>query len=371
MINSDQKPHIVIDARIRRTSTGRYTDRLIENLQAIDHQNRYSILVQPDDPWEPRAKNFKRVNCKYKQFSFSPFEQIGYSWQLYKLKPDLVHFTMTQFPILFFGNIVVTTHDLGMLTTTRPKYSKIVFQLKLWGYKFLLWQAHRKAKRIIVPTDFVKNEVVKYHQFTANKIARTYESSDSQKDVKAKKPAWIKTDQFIMYQGTAFPHKNTSKLVDAFNLLANKYPKLHLYFNGKKEFYYEKLEAYIKELSDSSRVHVNGFVPDDESKWMYEHAQAYVTPTEHEGFGLTGLEAMAQGTPVICSDIPVLREVYGDAAEYFDPNDINDMSAKISEVLDNPDLRENLSQAGRRQAAKYSWSKMAAQTLAIYKEILG
>lgn len=362
--------HIVIDARIRRTSTGRYTAELVKYLEKLDSKNRYTILVEPDDPWQPTAPNFTRANAPYKQFSFNPLEQIQFAWQLYRLKPDLVHFTMTQFPLLYFGNIVVTTHDLGMLTGTRPKYSVIAFKLKKLGYKLLLWQAHRKARRIIVPTDFVKDELTDYHPFTADKIVRTYESSESQIDVKPVKPDWIGDEPFIMYQGTAFPHKNVPKLVDAFNIVRQHEPDLHLHFNGKKEFYYEKAEAYVAENSDPTYVHVNGFVADEHSKWMYENTLAYVTPTLHEGFGLTGLEAMEQGAAVVCSDIPCLREVYGDAAHYFNPQDTEDIADKILEVIRNPKLRKQLQAKGKKQAAKYSWKRMAQETLDVYKNAL-
>ncbi len=369
-LKAESPKHVVIDARIRRTSTGRYTDGLINYLQQIDHDNKYTVLLEPDDPWQPRVANFSRADAPYKQFSFSPLEQLKFAWQLYRLKPSLVHFTMTQFPLLYFGNIIVTTHDLGMLTGARPKYSKLAFRLKLMGYKFLLWQAHKKAKKIIVPTDFVKREVTAYHPFTVKKLVRTYESSESQANIQPKKPTWLKSEKFILYQGTAFPHKNTARLVDAFKLLTEKYPDLHLDFNGKKEFYYEKLETYVKDHGNPDRIHINGFVADDESKWMFAHAQAYVTATEEEGFGLTGLEAMEQGTPVVCSDIPVLREVYGNAAHYFNQNDIEDIAIKISEVLDDEALSSKLKALGTTQAAKYSWQRMAEETLDVYKEVL-
>ncbi len=77
--------HIVIDARIRRSSTGRYVDRLLEHLQNIDSYHRYTVLVQPDDPWEPKASNFHAIPCRYAQFSLNPLDQIGFAWQLYRL----------------------------------------------------------------------------------------------------------------------------------------------------------------------------------------------------------------------------------------------------------------------------------------------
>src|SRR5688500_1433814 len=98
--------HIVIDARIRRTSTGRYIARILDYNQDMDAENSYSVLVQPDDSWQPKAANFRRVDCPFAQFSFSPLQQIKFARQLRSLKPDLVHFPMNQQPILFGGRRV-------------------------------------------------------------------------------------------------------------------------------------------------------------------------------------------------------------------------------------------------------------------------
>ena len=79
------KQHIVIDARIRRSSSGRYTDRVLEHLQNIDTETRYTVLVEPSDEWQPTAKNFKPLACKYKKFSLNPVQQISFARFLYKL----------------------------------------------------------------------------------------------------------------------------------------------------------------------------------------------------------------------------------------------------------------------------------------------
>src|SRR5688572_29223889 len=79
--------HIVIDARIRRASSGRPLDRLVECLQDIDHQNRYTILVSPGDPWKMHSPNFTPLPCPFPQFSFNPLHEIRFAWMLYRLKP--------------------------------------------------------------------------------------------------------------------------------------------------------------------------------------------------------------------------------------------------------------------------------------------
>jgi glycosyltransferase involved in cell wall biosynthesis len=110
------------------------------------------------------------------------------------------------------------------------------------------------------------------------------------------------------------------------------------------------------------------FINEGELRWLYEHSAAYVFPSLSEGFGLPGLEAMIHGTPVVSSDATCLPEVYGDAAHYFDPRDVRDMAAKISDVLTDSKLRQDLIKKGTAQAAKYSWQRMAEQTLEIYSK---
>ncbi len=119
-----------------------------------------------------------------------------------------------------------------------------------------------------------------------------------------------------------------------------------------------------------SGVHFTGFVSDEELTWLYQHAQAYVFPSLMEGFGLPGLEAMAQGAPVVSSNATCLPEVYGDAALYFDPLSISDMVEKVEEVLNDEKLRSKLIRNGHKHISRYSWAKMAGQTHAVYLEAL-
>ena len=105
------------------------------------------------------------------------------------------------------------------------------------------------------------------------------------------------------------------------------------------------------------------------NRQIFKKASAYIFPSLSEGFGIPGLNAMAAGLPVVCSDIPVLHEVYGEAAIYFNPHDPKDIAQKIKKVLTS-DTGSELVKKGRKQVKKYSWQKMAAQTLSVYKEIV-
>ncbi|MGH7158321.1 MAG: glycosyltransferase family 4 protein [Candidatus Saccharimonadales bacterium] len=369
MIKS-RRAHIVIDGRIRRSSTGRYMDRLVTHLQKIDDFNRYTILVHPDDPWKMDASNFHTLPCPFMQFSFNPLDQIRFAWQLYRLKADLVHFTMTQQPLLYFGKIVTTTHDLTMFRfIKRGATPVVIYNLKLRLYHFMMWLSHRKSKYILVPTHTTAKEVATFQPFTEKKLVVTYEAAAVTTAVKPKKPSNI-TGRFIMYVGTAFPHKNLSTLVDAFNIVHTEQPDLKLVLVGKTERHYEEMAAYASQTKSSKSIIFTGFIPDQELRWLFEHGLCYVFTSLSEGFGLPPLDAMANGLPVVSSNASVMPEVYGNAAHYCNAHDPKDVAQKILEVLDTPELREKLIKAGKEQVKKYSWHTMAEETLAVYKSTL-
>ena len=358
---------IAIDARRLRASTGRYTRELLDALQDIDQENEYHVIVHTEDQthWSPRNENFYLHVVPYDHYTFS--EQLGLARFLQKLKVDLVHFTMPQQPLLYFGKRVTTVHDLTLIRFKNLDKNRIIYAIEQTIFKLLLWNVARRSKHLITPTKFVKNDIVDYAGLKKSKVTHTYEANASMADVKPKPVVSLKGKDFIVYVGNAFPHKNLARAIDAFIELQEKYPKLHFALVGKKEFFYEELE---KKYGDVKNLHFFGFVPDDQVKWMYSHAQAYVFPSLSEGFGLPPLDAMEAGLPVVSSNATCLPEVYGEAAHYFDPNDTQDTARAMDEVLRSQARRDELIKNGHKQVAKYSWSRMAKQTHKIYLGVL-
>lgn len=360
--------HVVIDARNRRSSTGRYTDRLMHHIQSEKSNYCFSVLVQPDDPWTPSSSDFKRVPCPYKQFSLNPLEQLLFAILLYRLKANLVHFTMPQQPLLYFRKKVTTIHDLTFFRYPRRKNSNVfAFRTKMFLYGKMFWAVARYSKKIIVPSEFVKADVIARTPELGSKIAVTHEASEPPIKVKAASPASV-AKPFILHVGSPFPHKNIERLLDAFTELKQSHPNLQLVLAGKKEFYFNQLENRVASHPNKEDIIITGFVSDGELKWLYENAECYVLPSLSEGFGLPGLEAMVHGCALVSSNATCLPEVYGDAAHYFDPESTEDMALKIDELLKNKPLRARLIKAGYKQVKKYSWQKMAKETLEIYKK---
>lgn len=363
--------HIVIDARIRTASTGKPVDRLLEYLQELDNKNKYTILLKPGDEWTPNKKNFTSVICKYKMFSFNPIQQVTFAKFLYDLKPDLVHFTMTgQQPVGYFGNQTTFTHDLTMFKYVRAgRLPKMLHLLRMQGYKLLMWQSHRKAKYIIVPSEYVRDDLYKRHLFVRRKLKVTLESSEP--PIKAKAEKLDNIDKpFIFHVGSPFPHKNIERLIEAFEIIKIKQPQLKLVLAGKREYYFNQLEKSLVGNPVRDSIEIPGYISDGELKWLYQNAECYVLPSLSEGFGLPGLEAMAHDCPLVSSNATCLPEIYGEAAEYFDPYDIEDMANKISRVINGPKTKEKLVLNGKENLKKYSWKRMSSQHLEVF-ELVG
>lgn len=362
---------IVIDARELRTTTGRYVERLLHYLQDIDNDHEYIVLLKPKDieGWVPKNKHFTKIACPYKEFTFS--EQTKLLGQINKLESDLVFFPMVQQPVLYRGRTVTTIQDLTGCRFRNPTKNWLVFTLKQWVYKVVNLYVPHKSTLLITPTNFVKQDIAQFAHVNPDKITTTYEAADPlpHSPEKLSFSSNLKKSNFIMYLGRPLPHKNLWRLVQAYALLKKTHPDLKLVLAGKKDDMYGLIEDKAKR-ADIGGITFTGFVSDNELRWLYEHCAAYIFPSLSEGFGLPALEAMMHGAPVVSSNATCLPEVYGDAAVYFDPLNIEDMSTKIAAVIDDEELRQSLIKKGHKQAASYSWERMAQQTLDVFNRAL-
>ncbi|HSX06259.1 MAG TPA: glycosyltransferase family 1 protein [Candidatus Saccharimonadia bacterium] len=359
---------IVIDARESGTSTGRYVDKLIQYLHDLQPKHEIIILAKTHrlEFYSKIAPNFTTIETLFREFSFG--EQIGLLKQIKGLRADLVHFPMVQQPVRYKGKVVTTMQDLTTIRFRNPTKNLVIFWTKQQIYKWLNKQVAHKSIALITPTEFVKNDVANYTHVDPAKITVTLESADFITDSPLP-VSDLEDKKFIMYTGRPTPHKNLARLLDAFKLLQKDRPELYLVLVGKKDGNYKLHEARVQ-AEHIPNVIFTDFVSDAQLRWLLEHCLAYAMPSLSEGFSLTGIEAMVHGAPVASSNATCLPEVHGNAAHYFDPLDVTDMAIKIGEVVDDPVLRADLIEKGKIQAAKYSWQRMAEQTLAVYETCL-
>ncbi|EKD58504.1 MAG: glycosyl transferase, group 1 [uncultured bacterium] len=368
---------IGIDARFYGSigkGLGRYTQKLIQHLEQIDNENQYVIFLRKEnfDDYQSYNKNFKKVLADYKWYSFS--EQIFFPLLLHKNKLDLVHFPHFNVPILYFGNFVLTIHDLILThfpTLHSTMLNPIFYWIKYLAYKFAISSAVRRSQKILTVSEFTKNDLSNKYPESKNKIIVTYEACDdlchvakNSSNQVLEKYGIIK--QYILYVGNAYPHKNLERLIESFELISSRFPDLRLALVGKEDFFYARLKKMVIE-KNIANVQFLGFVSDQDLDVLYRFAEAYVFPSLYEGFGLPPLEAMAKGTAVVSSDHPCMREVLGSAAFYCDARNAGNFADGIMNILENQDLKQELTQRGYEQIKRYSWDRMAKETLRVYE----
>jgi len=405
--SNSRAARIVYDARHfgpGATGIGRYSQHLLEELQGLDKKNEYFIFLQKKnfDLFSPQASNFKKVLVDAPIYSFK--EQLFVLLKLLKIRPDLVHFPHFNFPILYPGKFVVTIHDLivsdfggakaseqsrasfgGTGVTTRPKP---LYWIKRLGYHLVINQAVKRARRILTPSNYVRGRIIGEFKVPREKVVVTWEAADLlPSKARSAEEAGVENvlgrlgleKPFFLYVGNVYPHKNVSRLIEAIVILntrrlANRvqYGRggVGLVVVGAKDVFKKRLEREIAEKGALKYVTLTDYVTDADLIDLYRQAEAYVHPSLSEGFGLPPVEAMSLGTPVVEARASALPEVGGDAAIYFDPFDPEDIADKLGEILGNEALRQKLAKKGRARAEKFSWRRMAEQTLKAYESAI-
>lgn len=372
--------NIAIDARfygLEHAGLGRYTTNLVHELANVDTENEYTLFV-----WE-KYKDLS-LGANFRTFIVdAPHHTIREQVLLAKAirggNYDLVHFPHFIVPILNFGTPFVTTvHDLikhkhsNREATTLPLP---IFYAKYLAYKFDVWWAVHRSKRILVPTHSVKEDIASYFGLDPAKLVVTYEGFDntiaSKLDDTADHHEVLKkygiTAPYIIYVGNSYPYKNIKTLIRALDFLPDSFT---LVLVGSRSVFLERTAKLAEELGKKDRVIITGYVPDEELGILYQQAVAYTSASLEEGFGITPLEAMGVGCPAVISDIPVFKEVCGEAAIYFDPHAPQGLASRVLELYNSELRRHEIIQKGYEQGKRYSWRKMAEETLVVYKEII-
>lgn len=360
---------IAIDARIINSSTGRYIERLLHYLEEIDTIHEYLILVRKKDLtfYAPTNPHFKVVEADFADYSLD--EQLGFARLLRRLNPDLVHFCMPQQPLLYKGKIITTVHDLNLLRiTSNDDMNAIELRIKKFIFRLLLRKVARRSHHILTPSQFTKDDLLQFSHISKDKVTVTYEGADKAGD-EVQPVQELEGKQFIMYVGRAEPYKNNRGIILAHQQLLATFPELQLVIVGRKDML-RKADMQWAKKNNYKNIHFLGFVADAQLGWLYQHTAAYVFASFMEGFGLPGLEAMAYGAPVASSNATCLPEILGDGALYFDPKNTNDIARAVERLLTDTKLREKLIQRGHQVHAKYSWRRMAEQTLTQYNKLL-
>ena len=274
-------------------------------------------------------------------------------------------------PIFWQDKLALTLHDI--IYEAHPDW----FEFKNPADKILLeWVSKRSAKKasvIFVPSEFSRNEVIKYYKVKSEKITVTYEAGEINAAETIGSQDLIKgrlnlKKQFAFFVGSIFNRRHMSEIISAFGRLAKERPDLQLLIAGKDrtkpEQHIDKLVSLLNEKLGRQAILRVDFVGDNDLKLLYQACAFFIWLSDYEGFGLPPLEAMALGAPVITSDSTSLKEVAGSAALLIKNNsDVNEIYQAMRRLVEDENLRQELIRHGKEQAAKFSWEKCAEETL--------
>ncbi len=273
---------------------------------------------------------------------------------------DLIHSPATLGPRRSSVPTVVTMHD--MLYWSHPDLMSTPFYTRpvMWMEK----QVSKNAARVLTISDVSAGEIQKYLGVDPSRIDMVPLAGTAPKVQAEPGP---REPDLLIAMGNRRPHKNYQGLVRAMALV-DESVRPRLVVTGSRGD--DPLLPIVEELGLERWVELKGWVTSEELEALYSKATALVMPTFCEGFGLPPLEAMMVGLPVLMSDLPVLREVGGDAALYFDPHDLSSIAGAITQAVTSPELLGDLAQRGYARAALYSWEKVARGTLESFEKAL-
>jgi glycosyltransferase involved in cell wall biosynthesis len=351
---------------------GRYIEQLLIHLQTIDQSNQYVIFLRKENFASFLITNhlWKKVLADIPWYSFA--EQTKLKKIIDEERVDLMHFPHWNVPLLYNKPFVVTVHDLIMWHFPRQEASThgpLLYWFKDRVSHLVVKHAVSAAKHILTTSEFTKYDIHKTLHVPLQKMTVTYQAPYSHKQSAISNQQLILnrysiTKPYVLYVGSAYPHKNLDRLVEAWKLVEEKCgDKYQLVLVGKDSYFYRKLSAISQK---QSAIIFTGFVPDEELESLYAQAELYVAPSLYEGFALPALEAIHRGLPVAASNSSCFPEVLGSAALYFDPVNIGYMADTICQGLADKNVRFELGRQGAEELKRYSWERLAKQTLAAY-----
>jgi glycosyltransferase involved in cell wall biosynthesis len=345
-----------------KTGTEWYAWHLLQEFKKVDKDIKFNIYYNKylagDLKDAPDNFCMKSLSWPLKKF----WTHLRLGWEL-MLRPVDKFFATNALPIFGRGEMIVTIHDLGFY-----KNPRLYHPLEQIYQRLSHSLAIKRADKIITISETTRQDIIKYFPKAKNKIRVIhlgYKKSEfnpiKQEDKKVFLDGHDYPDEFLLYIGRLETKKNILNLIRAYKKTSRKWP---LVLAGRPGNYgYDEIEKICTDSDIKEDILLLGYVSQNNYPKLMASATGFVFPSKFEGFGLPVLEAMASGVPVTCSNISALKEVAGDAALYFDPDNIDDIKNKIEEIFNNPEQRSDLIQKGLERAKRFSWSKVARETL--------
>ncbi len=362
---------VVLDARaISWTGIGRYTRRLLEHLALFDADTEYVVLLRGEDEttWIPPGPNFRPLVSDARPYRLD--EQTLLPRQIRRVRPDLVHFPHFNVPVGYREKFVVTIQDTTMLRFSShcdtSVWKQPVRLSKRTLARLTMASAVRRAHKVLAPSQYTADDLERMFKADPGRTVVIRYAVDPPATDPEPVPG-VSGEPYLLYVGNAYPHKNLGTLIGATEDLVKDHHQLRLVIAGPPDECSHRLRSTVQTSAVGDHVMFVGQVTDRQLSWLYRHAALFVLPSFSEGFGFTGLEAMAHETPVVAARATCLPEIYGEAAQYFDPHVKAELVTAVDTLLRDEGRRASLASAGITQAGTYSWDAMARATLEAYR----
>ena len=367
--------------REQRTGTEWYAFNLIQALkkQLLEVDERvilYSAQPLRDDLKELPANWESRVlHWPFKRF----WTQGRFSWEMLRRPVDVLFVPAHAIPRIHPHSkkkqraTVTTIHDLafrrlpGLYEPKKRRYLN-------WSTRF----ATRHAAALLVPSEATKQDVMEFYRVPTNRIAVTPLAPDharfdrvTEGDVERVRKAYQLSPSYFLTVSRLEEKKNIVNLIRAFELFKSRRgvgDPFELVLVGKPGHGYEKIKSFLNASSAKGQIKELGWVKEEEVPALMKGAFTYVYPSWYEGFGISAVEAMAAGTALIASDLPVMHEVAGDAAWYARPNEPEAFASLFARLVDEPTSREQMVAAGKMRVKDFQWEETARKTLEVLRE---
>jgi len=358
------------------TGIGHYTNELARHLAAEGSADQIEVVSPRSYTASLNSQVDTPDNLRFVRSRVSLWNRrwwsLGLPRYIRRKSLDVFHGTNFEVPLQQVCPSVLTVHDLSMLLHSDTQEKKLVQRARS-----RLPAMARAATMIVTPTNSVRREV---HEHLQVPLARIIAVAEAAREcfrpiaegtaLKTRHRLGIK-DDFLLFVGTVEPRKNLAMLVAAFEAVVHNYGRpLQLVLAGRKGWLVDDLLDSWKRSPAAERIVLTGYLSDEDLAALYSGCTAFIYPSVYEGFGLPPLEAMACGAPVVSSRIPVIKEVLGQAALLFNPDDAAELANCINGLLSSEALRKKLAAAGPRRAAEYSWARTARETRAVYDEAI-
>lgn len=361
--------------RVGGGGIGRYVAELVTHLQELDQENEYIIFLKKENFHECKITNPNFYKKMVDVHWYGLQEQLVMPKEVKLAKVDFIHYPHWNIPLFSKVPFIVTIHDLILIEDKHSARSSTRNKL-LHGFKYAIFRtvlenAIHRSKHILTVSSYSKEAILKHFGIHPDKVTVTPNGiipSANAKNISLTKMGVY--EPYFLYVGNAYPHKNLETMLEAFTAFAEKIPYVQLVIAGRRDIFSKKLEKYALELGvNPERLRFIDLPTDEEISALYRAANLFIYPSKLEGFGMPPLEAMSYGTPVAAAFASSLPEVLGNAAHYFNPEEATQLQKIMIAAIKNPKLIRSKVESGLEQVKKFTWKKLAENTLAEYKKI--